>query len=124
MGDYQDEIGACGEKPMGACRWCADGPPEWSYDAKVWIHRRERLDKRCENPPNGYGYTRQVPEETVTGTIRGPLRRGPTSRNQRGMGSIDFTGLLWLGLVIGAILGVVAWALITYLLHHVTVGWE
>ncbi len=33
------------------CRWCADGPPEWSYDAKIWIHRRPKLDRRCENPP-------------------------------------------------------------------------
>lgn len=33
------------------CKWCAEGPPEWSPDANVWIHRRERLDRRCENPP-------------------------------------------------------------------------
>ncbi len=33
------------------CRWCAEGKPEWSHDAKVWIHRRDRLDRRCENPP-------------------------------------------------------------------------
>jgi hypothetical protein len=30
------------------CRWCAEGEPEWSCDAKAWIHRRDRLDKRCE----------------------------------------------------------------------------
>jgi len=49
------------------CKWCAsEGQPEWSYDAKVWIHRRATLDKRCENPPNNYGYTTQVPEETVS----------------------------------------------------------
>lgn len=49
---------------QGGCRWCIEGAPEWSYDAKVWIHRRPTLDKRCLNPPNDYGYTRQVPEET------------------------------------------------------------
>ena len=51
---------------MAGCKWCADGLPEWSYHAKVWIHRRERLDRRCENPPNDYGYTTQVPEETIS----------------------------------------------------------
>ncbi len=30
------------------CRWCADGMPEWSEHAQVWIHRRDRA---CENPP-------------------------------------------------------------------------
>jgi hypothetical protein len=34
-----------------SCQWCAEGKPEWSKDARVWIHRRERLDRRCENPP-------------------------------------------------------------------------
>ena len=29
------------------CRWCAEGEPEWSPDAKCWIHRRPNLDKRC-----------------------------------------------------------------------------
>ena len=34
------------------CKWCArEGPPEWSRDARVWIHRRATLDKRCEAPP-------------------------------------------------------------------------
>jgi hypothetical protein len=33
------------------CKWCAEGKPEWSSDAKVWIHRRERLDRKCDNPP-------------------------------------------------------------------------
>ncbi len=34
-----------------ACKWCADGPPEFSEYSKVWIHRRESLDRRCDNPP-------------------------------------------------------------------------
>jgi len=33
------------------CPWCADGTPEWSPEAEVWIHRRKRLDRRCLNPP-------------------------------------------------------------------------
>ncbi len=33
------------------CKWCAEGKPEWSYDAKVWIHRRDILDRKCEAPP-------------------------------------------------------------------------
>lgn len=51
---------------MSDCRWCREGKPEWSYDAKVWVHRRSTIDRRCENPPNDYGYTRQVPEDTVS----------------------------------------------------------
>jgi hypothetical protein len=57
------------------CKWCEDGAPEWSYHAKVWIHRRERLDRRCENPPNDYGYTTQVPEETISDEERKGLRK-------------------------------------------------
>jgi hypothetical protein len=38
------------------CRWCADGQPEWSPYAKVWIHRRDRLDRRCEKPPSNPDY--------------------------------------------------------------------
>ena len=39
------------ERPI--CKWCVEdaSPPEWSAHAKVWIHRRERLDKQCLNPP-------------------------------------------------------------------------
>jgi hypothetical protein len=29
------------------CRYCAENDPEWSSDAKCWIHRRASLDKRC-----------------------------------------------------------------------------
>lgn len=29
------------------CKYCAEGEPEWSPDAKCWIHRRAALDKRC-----------------------------------------------------------------------------
>jgi hypothetical protein len=29
------------------CRWCAENQPEWSDDAKCWIHRRASVDKRC-----------------------------------------------------------------------------
>ncbi len=59
---------AIGFIPDGAqrCKWCYDGPPEWSRWAKVWIHRRDRLDRQCEDPPNDYGYTTQVPEETIS----------------------------------------------------------
>ena len=32
------------------CRWCDEGKPEWSEHTKSWIHRRERLDKKCLNP--------------------------------------------------------------------------
>lgn len=32
------------------CPWCKEGEPEWSPYAKVWIHRRERLDKKCLRP--------------------------------------------------------------------------
>lgn len=39
------------------CRWCAEGRPEWSCDAKAWIHRRDRLDRRCQNPPAAITYT-------------------------------------------------------------------
>lgn len=46
----------------GKCRWCVDGPPEWSYDSLVWIHRRERLDRRCLNPPNDSGKLRIISE--------------------------------------------------------------
>jgi hypothetical protein len=48
------------------CPWCKDGPPVWSYDAKVWIHRRDSLDRRCWTPYNDYGYTTQVPELTIS----------------------------------------------------------
>lgn len=50
--------------------------------------------------------------------------RWPTRKSQRGMGNIDFTGLLWLGMVIGVILGIGAWKLIGYLWQHVSVGWN
>jgi hypothetical protein len=53
-------------RPAPKCKWCLENKPEWSPDAKVWIHRRDRLDRRCENPPNDYGYTTQVPEETFS----------------------------------------------------------
>jgi hypothetical protein len=33
------------------CKWCAEGPPEWSEYSKVWLHRRVRMDRRCDNPP-------------------------------------------------------------------------
>lgn len=34
------------------CKWCvAEGQPEWSKYANVWIHRRDTLDKACLNPP-------------------------------------------------------------------------
>jgi hypothetical protein len=37
---------------MNNCKLCGAGDvPEWSTDAKVWIHRRENLDRRCDNPP-------------------------------------------------------------------------
>lgn len=48
------------------CRWCEEGLPEWSFYARVWIHRHAGLDRKCENPPNNYGYTTQVPELTIS----------------------------------------------------------
>lgn len=48
------------------CQWCEVGPPEWSPYAKLWIHRLPKLDRRCANPPNNYGLTTQVPEETIS----------------------------------------------------------
>jgi hypothetical protein len=39
-------------KIVTECRWCIEGGlPEWSDAAKVWIHRRPGLDKKCTNPP-------------------------------------------------------------------------
>lgn len=32
------------------CPWCEEGAPEWSPHARVWIHRRPRLDRKCLNP--------------------------------------------------------------------------
>jgi hypothetical protein len=31
------------------CKWCGESESnlEWSTYAKCWIHRREKLDKRC-----------------------------------------------------------------------------
>ena len=29
------------------CKYCGENEPEWSTDAKCWIHRRASLDKRC-----------------------------------------------------------------------------
>lgn len=43
---------------------------------------------------------------------------------ERGMGSLDFTGLLWLGLIIGAVFGIAAWEVIGYLWQHVSVRWN
>lgn len=31
------------------CPYCQEGAPEWSPFAKVWIHRRPKLDRRCLN---------------------------------------------------------------------------
>lgn len=64
--EHKAELDRMARDRTQICKWCADGPPEWSYHAKVWIHRRERLDRACENPPNNYGYTTQVPEETIS----------------------------------------------------------
>lgn len=36
---------------MSKCKWCEIGSPEWSSDARVWVHRRSRLDKRCDANP-------------------------------------------------------------------------
>lgn len=37
---------------VAPCGWCSDGNPEWSVYAKCWIHRRSKLDRKCERPPN------------------------------------------------------------------------
>lgn len=29
------------------CKWCGEDQPEWSPEAKCWIHRRPTLDRRC-----------------------------------------------------------------------------
>ncbi len=47
------------------CRWCSNGMPEWSADARVWIHRREGIDRRCENPPGENG-VRPTTEKPMT----------------------------------------------------------
>lgn len=50
----QDQINAV-EKAMGTpkklrtCKWCIENEPEWSTHAKVWIHRRDSVDKACLN---------------------------------------------------------------------------
>jgi hypothetical protein len=60
---------------MPKCKWCDEGnAPVWSFDAHVWIHRRDTIDKRCLFPPNNYGYTTQVPEERISDEIRKGLR--------------------------------------------------
>lgn len=48
------EVEAAGRRLMAIrteqakeCKYCIEGPPEWSEDAKCWIHRRPTLDKRC-----------------------------------------------------------------------------
>jgi hypothetical protein len=64
---------------MAFCQWCKESKPVWSYHAKVWIHRRERLDRRCLNPPNDYGYTTQVPDLTISDEIRMGLRLEPSA---------------------------------------------
>jgi hypothetical protein len=85
------KVNAALAAPKAACRWCADGKPEWSYDAKVWIHRRDRLDRVCENPPNNYGYTTQVPEETISGERRmEPCKRCGGTRSVRVKNRLTF----------------------------------
>ncbi len=61
-------VGAGQEQPK--CRWCADGSPEWSYDAKGWIHRREHLDRRCDNPPSRQPDPRDAEIARLTKAIR------------------------------------------------------
>lgn len=48
----KEQIEEMKKAPNYKCRWCvSDGPPEWSEHAKVWIHRRDKLDRVCEKPP-------------------------------------------------------------------------
>lgn len=51
LGRFKVYFGSRSTPKSSTCRWCAEGRPEWSSDAKAWIHRRDRLDRRCENPP-------------------------------------------------------------------------
>lgn len=32
------------------CKWCIENEPEWLEHAKVWVHRRDTVDKLCLNP--------------------------------------------------------------------------
>jgi len=29
------------------CQWCEMNDPEWSVDAQCWIHRFDKLDRKC-----------------------------------------------------------------------------
>ena len=35
------------------CKYCSESEPEWSPDAKCWVHRRPTLDKRCTRKTMG-----------------------------------------------------------------------
>jgi hypothetical protein len=37
------------------CRWCASGPPEWSPHTRVWIHRLDPIDRKCEDQAGNDG---------------------------------------------------------------------
>lgn len=71
------------------CPWCKEGEPEWSPYAKVWIHRRERLDKKCLRPRPPAEQPKQLEAvivvpivedgvEYTENTVRSVLERGIT----------------------------------------------
>ena len=44
-----DRLRSALEVDVCECKWCISNEPEWSMHAKVWIHRRESVDKACLN---------------------------------------------------------------------------
>lgn len=43
-----DKMAALKRRGLSICEMCANGhEPEWSHFAEVWIHRHDRLDRRC-----------------------------------------------------------------------------
>lgn len=61
LGRVKVYFGSRSAPKSSTCRWCAEGRPEWSSDAKAWIHRRDRLDRRCQNPPAATPQSEIVP---------------------------------------------------------------
>jgi len=32
---------------INECQWCEINEPEWSIDARCWIHRLDKRDRKC-----------------------------------------------------------------------------
>ena len=93
LGRFKVYFGSRSTPKSSTCRWCAEGRPEWSSDAKAWIHRRDRLDRRCENPPAATPQSVIVPLLGPVGERVHPLAAvRPVGHRASGGGTRNSTG--------------------------------